>query len=162
MATEDNYLVELMNRVVAIQLESLADYDIAAKPFFFWWQEDPPYMINRLGRNEPTGVSEDMNTDVYFVQMRLIVGHLTEGVPGEMDERFYTFVPLLQNKFARNKQLISALYPNEMDILSPLGASIVSFTGLTVFYPNLGFKTHHIGCEWTLRCPFTISIEQEY
>lgn len=163
MATENDYLNELMDRVVALQLEALTGYNVAAKPFFFWWQETFPYFINRLGRNEPQGIAEDMNTDVYFVQMRMVVGHLNEGMPGDVDDKYLTYVPLVTNKFARNVQLNSAgTYQAPMDILSPLGARIIAFTGLTVFFPNLGFKTTHIGCEWTLRCPFTITTNQEY
>lgn len=160
MATEDEYLNELMARITAIQLEALADYEIAAKPFFFWWQEDPPYMINRLGRNEPTDVSEDIDVDTYFVQMRLVIGHITEGVPGELDEKGNAYVPLIQNKFKRNPRLTSTEYSTPMNVMT--GARIISFTGFTVFAPNLGFPTIHVGYEWTLRCPFAIYIDEEY
>jgi hypothetical protein len=162
MATESDYLDELFARVVAMQLEALSAYNVSAKPFFFWWQETFPYFTNRLAEDNLDGIAEDYQTDSYIVRMRLVVGHLTEGTPGTLDDNLRTYIPLVNRKFHRNVMLTSAgAYAAPMDILNPLGARLVGVTGLLIFQ-NAGFAHQQIGCEWTLRCPFTIYTDQEF
>lgn len=162
MATESDYLDELFARVVAMQLEALTAYNVAAKPFFFWWQETFPYFTNRLDEDSLEGTAEDLQTDTYIVRMRLVVGHLSEGTPGILDDKLRTYIPLVNRKFHRNVMLTSAgTYSQPMDILDPTGARLVGVTGLRIFQ-NAGFEVTQIGCEWTLRCPFTIFTDQEY
>lgn len=161
MATESDYLDELFARILALAIEALTTYSATGQPFFFWWQETFPYFTLRLDEDTPDGIAEDMQTDTYSVRLRLVVGHITEGTPGILDDNLRNYIPLVNRKFHKNVMLTSASYTDEMDILDPEGARITQVTGLRIFQ-NAGFSVTQVGCEWAIRCPFTIDITQEY
>ena len=167
VTTVTNYLTETLERLAAMEKEALTDagYLCDTKPFFFWQQEAFPYFTNRLGADDPTGITEgyqqDMEQEVYTVRVRLVIAHITQDVPGEPEGLLYDYIPLVNNFIRNHPWLQSTAFPTGMDILDPIGVSIESNTGLMIFN-NAGFKSNQVGCEWALRVPFIIPIEQEY
>lgn len=167
VTTVSNYLTEALDRLVLMEKEALADagYHPDAYPYFFAWNAGFPYFTNRVDEDVNTGATEGATQEweehVHTVRVRLVIAHITEGVPGTPEGLLYVYMPLVTNFFVNHPLLQSAAEPTPMDILSPEGMTVERPTGLRIF-TNAGFKSNQVGCEWPLRLPFIIPIEREY
>jgi hypothetical protein len=162
-----NYLTEALTRLAAMEKEALTDagYTPDAVPYFFHTQENFPYFTNRVDEDTNTGATEgateEWEAHDHTVRARLVIAHLTEGVPGTPEGLLYVYMPLVTNFLVNHPLLQSAAYPTAMDILSPRGMTVERPTGFRIFN-NAGFKVYQVGCEWPLRLPFNIPITEEY
>ena len=163
-----SYLTEILDRVVAIQLEAFTALSVTADavPYFFYTGEAFPYVTNRINDIGVEGYipgqeAEDIDQNNVFVTMRLIVGHITSGVDGERESDLYEFLPTLKTYFQEREMLQSAAYPLEMDGLLG-GARIVPTGGGLRAFQNAGIPVIQVGAELTLRVPCIEGIEQFY
>lgn len=153
---------ETLDRAAAIQIEAMASISIAADavPYFFHWQESGIYFTNRVG-----GVvvnddgSEDFDLPTYDIVMRMIVGFITDGFVGDMDDKLYTYIPLIINYFNERQWLQSAAYPTAQNAL--VRARVTACTGWQR-WQNAGVSGSLVGAEFTLTCEYNETIEQAY
>lgn len=153
---------ELMDRVAALEIEALNSISVAvdAVDRFFYTQGSYPYFVNRLGTIAVDDDGEDLDVYVVEVRMRLIIGHLTEGYDGEIENVLQQYIPVVIEWFNERELLQSAAYPLALDDLDG-GARVTGCLGFAVFQQS-GIGTAQVGTEFTLRCPFREYIEQAY
>jgi hypothetical protein len=156
----------LMDRVAALEIEALAaltpTVDANAVDRFFHVQATYPFFVNRLGAITVDDDSEDLDVYVVNVQMRLLIGKITEGYEGEVENRLQVYIPQIITYFNERELLQSMTYADALDDISPSGVCrIVACTGFAVFQQS-GVGTSLVGAEFTLRCELKESIEQVY
>lgn len=160
-----SYETELLNRVVALELEAMASVGIKAdaKPYFFHTNEGFPYFTNRIASNlisDDLSEVEDINKPL--VIMRLIVGHLTEGYKGQPESKLYEYGPLVKS-YIQNRsdflQCATAPYNTRMDGLRY--CKIIDAGGFRIFEDS-GIGARQVGRELQLQCEFDEFIEQVY
>ena len=163
-----SYLTEILDRVVAIQLEAMTAQGVTADaaPYFFYTGEGFPYFSNRINDIGVSGYidgqeAEDIDQNTVFVVMRFVVGHLTSGVRGERESDLYEYIPGIKTYFQEREMLQSAAYPVEMVGLLG-GARIVPSGGALRVFQNAGIPVIQVGTELTLRVPCIEGIEQFY
>lgn len=161
-----SYLTDLLDRCAALQIEAMASISVTAdaKPYFFHQQETFPYFTNRINDIPITGYGtgeEDENEDQNTVDiiMRLVIGHITSGFPGERESELYTYLPVVKSYFQQREMLQSVAYPTEMTNM--FYVRVVNGGGLRAF-ENAGISTIQVGAEITLRCFCVEPITQVY
>lgn len=152
----DSYLTDLMKRIVACDKEAMAGVTgFVSVPYFPYEQEAFPYMSNRLGAKAlVTDSPEDMFQYVRTVTKRLVIGHITEGFKGQIQEKLTQWIPLFEDYYRDNDELVSALFSAYPTYLTAQGVILSPDTGLS-FYNNtgLGSTTIQVGTEFTLQVP---------
>lgn len=159
------YETELLNRVVALELEAMASINVRcdAKGFFYWTQESFPYFTNRIASN---GVADD-GSEVFdinrpLVIMRLIVGHITEGYKGEPESKLYEWGPIVKAYIQNRSDFLecaNAPYNTRMDGLRY--CKVIDNGGFRIFEDS-GLGTKQVGRELQLQCEFVEVLEQVY
>lgn len=154
------YLTELLDRVVAMQLEAMASISVNAdaRPMFWHWQEGFPYFTNRIADNpisDDGSQDEDLNQPVLI--MRFVVAHITSGYKGENERNLYEWLPVIKTWFNEHMWLTSVAYPARMDNLQ--SARIVNNGGIRA-YENAGIPVIQVGAELQLACIFPEYIVQ--
>lgn len=154
---------ELMDRVAALETEALAALSPSvvanAVDRFFHVQPTYPYFVNRLGAMTIDDDSEDLDVYAVIVKMRLIIGHVTEGYEGEVENRLQLYIPQVITYFNERELLQSGTYTAALDDLTR--ARIVACTGFAVFQQS-GIGSQLVGAEFDLRCELEESITQAY
>ena len=154
-------MVELMDRVAALETEALAalspSVSANAVDRFFHTQAAYPYFVNRLGAISIDADSEDFDVYTVNVQMRLLIGHITEGYEGEVENRLQLYIPQVITYFNEHEELQSATYTAALVDLDR--ARVVACTGFAVFQQS-GISTSLVGAEFTLQCQLTEQITQ--
>jgi hypothetical protein len=160
------YLTELLNRVVALQIEAMASLTPAvaadAKPRFYYTSEAFPYFTNRIVDtpiSDDGSQDEDVNSPVLV--MRLVVAHLTSGYHGEPEARLYEWLPHIKTYFNRRMWLQTASGPYAARMENLQSARVINGGGLRVF-ENAGINAMQVGAEIQLQCIFDEFIEQVY
>lgn len=156
----------LMDRIAALETEALAalspSVEANAVDRFFHVQATYPFFVNRLGAITVDDDSEDFDVYTVNVQMRLLIGHLTEGYNGEVENRLQLYIPQIISYFNSRELLQSATYTEALDDLGLNGrARITACTGFAVFQ-NSGVGTQLVGAEFTLQCELTEELTQAY
>lgn len=157
-----SYLNELLERLVAIEVEALASIGVTAdaKPYFYHIQGAFPYFTNRvvdIPISDDGSQDEDVNSPV--IVARLVLAHATEGYKGEPEDRLYEWLPVIKTYINQRMWLQSAAFPNRMDNLQ--SARVVNNGGLRVFQ-NEGINATQIGAEIQIACILDEYIQQIY
>lgn len=158
-----SYLTELLNRVVALQIEAMAaltpPVTADAKPRFYYTSESFPYFTNRIVDtpiSDDGSQDEDVNSPVLV--MRLVVAHLTSGYKGENEARLYEWLPHIKTYIQERTQwLQSAAYPAKMNGL--MEARVINGGGLRVF-ENAGINAMQVGAEIQMQFRVYEAIDQ--
>ena len=158
------YETELLNRLVALEIEAMASIDVRAdaKPYALHVQESFPYFTNRIQSNPVSDDgSEDLDLNNPLAVIRLVVGHVTEGYKGEPESKLYEWGPVVKTYIQRRMWLQTAtgVYSVRMDNLQ--SARVTDNGGFRIF-DNSGLGVNQVGREFQVQCIFTESIEQVY
>ena len=153
----------MMDRIAALETEALAALTPAveanAVDRFFHVQATYPFFVNRLGAMTIDDDSEDLDLYVVNVQMRLLIGKITEGYDGEVENRLQLYIPQVIN-YVNSRELMQSLtYPTALEDITR--ARIVACTGFAVFQQQ-GVQTSLVGCEFTLRVELEEQLTQAY
>lgn len=161
-----SYLNTLMKMAVAAELEALLPMGkIDSKPFFFWWQDDFPYITHRLTEDTLVDQSEDQQLRRYVISGRFVSWHVGAGLSGESEELIYAYIPPIETLYTTNHYLLSAVYPNELPEMSPEPLSFKRDTGQRAFdNRGLGIENfpQQLGFEWSLQVDMILDIERRY
>ena len=153
----------IMDRVAALETEALATLSPSvqadAVDRFFHVQATYPFFVNRLGAMTIDGDSEDLDLYVVNVQMRLLIGKLTEGYEGEVENRLQLYIPQVITYMNERELLQSTTYPDALDDITR--ARVVACTGFAVFQQS-GVQASLVGAEFTLRVELEEAITQAY
>ena len=157
MTTDTGFLSDIMDRLAAMEKEALsAFYADADDVGVLDWPDQQtvfPYWTNRVGPYDLTfEYGEDVPTDNFTVLMRLVGGHVGEGYEGEPQSNLHQWILAVMNFFEDRPFLTSASYATDFDFVDPLGALLMSHTGVVVFQ-NAGTLASQLGCEFTLTLP---------
>lgn len=156
-------LGDVLDRLAAIEVLALASLSTPvtadAKPFAIWQQEAFPYFTNRPGTITVENDSHDL--DVYEVEIivRLIVGHITEGVRGEPENKLYDYLPAVMEAINARELLQSPTYTTAL--LGLVSARAVSSGGMSVF-ETAGVQARQVGAQITVVCTFEDDLTQVY
>lgn len=155
---------EILARVSEMQREALTTLvgtQIDSVPYFpYGGQEAFPYWTNRLGTanytQDETGM-DNLHIDRQII-MRLLVGNVTEGYEGELQERLNEFigdfVPYINRQ--GNAMLQTTTYPVPMQYLEqPL--RLVSDSGVVVVQFG-GAGKLQLGIEFVIELNLTIRV----
>lgn len=158
----DTYLTDIMKRVAAMEVEALATLSSNAGIAVRYWpytQDHHPYMTNRLGAMTVSGggtggglYSEDNDEYLHTVLMRLVVGHLTEGYAGDIQDTTYDYIDAIEEYFREHPMLNTdaGSYTTPPSYIGE--ARMTGHTGLVAFIQgNIGQT--EIGVEFTLLIP---------
>jgi hypothetical protein len=122
----------------------------------FWW-------IYLDGTNV-SDLAEDVNTQVWPLVMRYVIGHATEGYDGTLQRSVFKVLPRVTSYFQAHKRLVYQDY--EEDDVTPMespkyldaaNVRIEVASALGAFR-----NTNQVGIELRLRLPFNIQIDEEY
>lgn len=156
-----SYETELLNRMVALELEAMASINVRAdaKPWFIHHQDSFPYFTNRIAANTRTNDgSEVFDSNNPLVIIRFVVAHLTEGVKGQPESKLYEWGPIVSTYIQeRSNWLQSAVYPDRMDDLT--GATVTDNGGFRVF-SDTGIGSLQVGREIAVQCIMSEFIER--
>lgn len=148
-----SYLQDAMDRIVAMQKEAVTTAD--AVPYWPYEQASFPYFTNRLGTMTLNqDMSEDIDIYEHTVLMRYVVGHLTEGYRGDLQDSLYDDIASIETYFREHPHLTTnaGSYTTAPDYLFQV-ARILSHTGVVAFAQG-GVGQIQIGVEFTLSTPF--------
>lgn len=159
-----DYIQDAFSRIEAMQKEAVVslktDIDV-----FFWPEQGEilPYFTNRLGpmATFTDGFDEWIEGYWHTVLMRLVVGHITEGFPGGVQDDAHQYIVLTETYFRTHEMLATdtgTYADNGPTFLLTAGANrflaqLTNHTGLVVF-ANSGIGAQQVGCEFTLRLPY--------
>lgn len=153
---------ELMDRVAALESEALASLSppvtADAVDRFFHTQSTYPYFVNRLGAITIEGDSEDLDVYTINVQMRLLIGHITEGYEGEVENRLQVYIPQVISYFNERQLLQSIAYSDALT--DDIQARIVACTGHMI-WQHSGSGSQLVGAEFTLQVSLTDELTQD-
>jgi len=164
MTTYTNLYTEILARISELEREALSTLvgtQVDSKPYFpYRGQEAYPFWINRLGT--ATYTNDDYGMDMIHITrqviMRLVVGNITEGYDGELQEKFNEFVgdfiPYIHQK--PNAWLQTTSYPTPMQYLDQ-ELRLISDTGVIIFSNN-GVGTLQMGIEFVVELELTIKV----
>ena len=166
---------DIMLRCVAVEKEAMTAYDIEADswPYFRHVQEDYPYFTHRLGTSTYSFDSESIQDRIVTVEIRMFVGHRTEGYAentSEVENRLFSYIEIVRKAYAcrtlgdlpAGAWLISDTYPTEAMFSDPItgneytiqemGVALTSDSGYTEFsQSNIG--TVQLGTRFNLEIP---------
>ena len=160
---------ELLARYAAIEKEAIALVEPAyppcdAFPGWFRTSERFPYWANALSLLSKVASGEDSFGDegaVYDVTLwnKLVIAHPTDGLRGEVDERYQRWLPDLVQYFETTRWLQSVAYPTPMKFLER--ADFVQVRFVPEFPPGpSGVKA--TGFEFQHMCRFNVAVVQRY
>ncbi len=151
------YLTDAMTRIVDMQQECRAN--TTAKPYPFHTQEDVPYWTNNFTEYTPGDYYGSENSQrIYTLEMRYIVGHITDGYKGQPQEQFWADWPIITTFFEERPGLVSTTYPTELAELESGLTDVAASPGL-VRFQNTGLPGgDQVGGLIRLRLTFNISI----
>ena len=159
---------ELLDRFVAIEKEAIAVLTPSAPPcdaFPRWFaaSERFPYWTNALA-SQPKDYGADAFSDEgatypVVVWAKLVIGHVTTGLRGEVDERFLTWLPQLVEYFEARKWLQSAAFDVPMDYLEAADYLDARFVPKGPPAPS-GADT--VCIEFQFQCRFKVTVAQAY
>lgn len=156
-------LENILLRVVAIGKEALLSLTppITAdgKPYLYV-HDRTPYFCTRISSSEMNSESEEINANLYTVELRLIMGKVTEGYDGEIQGKLYRYMPTITAFLQKRIFLQSATYTTRPADL--LGAYYRSCGGLQVWADNSGSGTAQFGTSFLIECQFQQSIDRDY
>lgn len=144
-------LVELMDRVVAMQKEAVQGCD--ASPDWNHTQEAFPYWINRIASMVADPTMETQPIDRYVVLMRFVIGHLTENYLGLDAQIAYQAIPQVLSFFRGHSGFTSLAYPERMDFLIDAQAEITALPNGVAYFQHNGMGGIQFGFEMTLEAP---------
>jgi hypothetical protein len=160
----DSYLLDLMKRVVAMQLEAITPLapDVGVDAVYKWpYQQNRfPYFTNRLGSMpvsgggiDPGQYATDIDLYSHQVLMRLVVAHLTQGIDTDVPNNVYDYIVQVEDYFRTHPQMAtdSGTYSTCPDWILE-DSRISGHTGIAVFTQG-GVGQAQIGCEFTLLIP---------
>lgn len=154
------YLSDALDRITAMEKEVIPGSD--AVKVFIYAQESFPYWTNRVGAFQIVLDSQDLQVITFQILMRLVIGHMTEGYTGELEETLQTtYIPQILTYFAQHVGLQCLSFPGQMQYLDPRGVMILNGTGLAVFQQG-GIGSNQIGAEFSLEVPIKEFIVQAY
>jgi hypothetical protein len=156
----DNLIQEAMNRLSAMVKEAVAsEYTDVDVRFWPYQQEGPfPYFTKRLGgmTRDPSERSEEIDLYTYTILLRMVVGHITEGYTGEIQDNTHVLIGLIED-YLRQHPMMSTDAGTFAEDGGPdylqIQMILESHTGVVVF-ANSGIGAMEIGCEFTLRLPY--------
>jgi|AACY02.2.fsa_nt_gi hypothetical protein len=146
-----SYYEDIMKRIAAMQKQALSALTSDAVDAVHYWphqQESFPYFVNRLGGGDFDRTSTGMAQIQRDVLMRMVVGHMTEGIGGAIAETVYAYMEAVEDFFHQQPRLTSAAYPTSADYVIDQ-PKITGDTGLVAFQ-NAGIETIQVGVEYTL------------
>lgn len=154
---------DILNRVVALgklALSGMSPAVTADGRAYIYAQEGTPYFYALSTGVEDVSESEEISTFVYTIELRLIVGKVTEGYQGEVQEKLYDYIPVVITRIKRATFLQSATYPTHPEDV--LGVEFKSCSGLRVYEDNTGNGTRHFGASFIIECTFEQNIDSDY
>jgi hypothetical protein len=140
---------DILDRLAALQEETIAGCEAFTRDFA--WSETPPYWTNRLGPATYEWNSEDICVETRQVISKLVVGHLTQGYQGEVEDDLYGYVQDWIDKIADKdgEVLVGTTYTTVLDCLYPEApCSLITDTGLEYFIQP-GLQVVQVGVEFT-------------
>lgn len=150
---DDSYLTDLLKRNMACDQEAMISVPgFKSVRVFPYSQEAFPYLINRLGPKTPAPSPEDMYEATRNIIKRLVVGHVTEGFTGQVNDKLADWLVLIEDYYRHNTLLTSADYPDEPEYILSEGVALGPDTGLA-FFMNAGIGVTQIGVELTMQVP---------
>jgi len=156
-------LENILLRIIAVAKESLASLTptvVADGRPYLYAQEETPYFCTRITAQEDTSESMEINSSLYRIELRLIMGKLTQGYDGETQSRLYRYMPTVISFLKQRIWLQSTAYPTRpADLLT---VNYLSCGGLQVWVDNTGDKTPQYGTSFLLECEFKQSIVKDY
>lgn len=159
------YETELLNRMVALELEAMASINVHAdaKPYFFHWQDSFPYFTNRIATSPRNNDgSEDLDFNNPLVIVRLVVAHVTEGFKGEPEEKLYEWGPIVASYIERRSNWLQTSTPPYTTRMDNLRESRVTDNGGFRMFQDSGIGAAQVGREIQVQCIFDEHIEQIY
>jgi hypothetical protein len=150
------YLTNAMTRVCDMQEECVANS--TAVPYPHYTQEDVPYWTNNFAEYTPGEYYGSENYQgIYTLDMRYIIGHITDGYQGQPQEHFWRDWPIIQQFFMVRPGLKSSAYTTELAELESGLTEILASPGL-VRFQNSGIGADQVGGVLRLRLTFNVSI----
>lgn len=151
----------ILNRVADIAEAAMTSIGVTADavPYFLHTQEAFPYFTVRISGVDVDSDSEEYDTELVTVTLRIIVAHATQGYVGEPETALYTYMPTLREYFNARQFLQSATYTTALTHL--IQARMTSSTGLRIF-ENSGLAALQVGAEFNIECQFEIELAQAY
>jgi hypothetical protein len=123
----------------------VAKYVNLKPPVPIWW-------IYPGSTNTRERVAAQMNRQVYPVALRLILGVVGSNYDGRLEEKLWVIMPTVINYFDMRRGLIITAGQKVPKYLDVDGVAIEQTSPYGVFDNN-----SHIGIEFTLTLPFTVS-----
>lgn len=150
------YLEDALTRIIAMQTEVISGS--TAVNHQFWWQESFPYWTNKVSVDEP-GIFDGLENDqiIVTVEMRYIIGHLTEGFYGQPIAQAYADWPVIRKYFSERSGLQSANYARPLTGLDPEETQLQAGDMIAIF-DNSGIGAKQVGCPFRLRLVFNEGI----
>lgn len=154
MTIDTTYLQQAINRAADMIRQAVPNSEVITyiDPNLttpFWWVY--------LDRLTPDEQAYAITGEVWPVNMRYVVGYVTEGFDGEKQQTVYTALPAVKNYFDTHKRLIYADNQATIPYLNPHKLRIDVGSNFGLFSAD-----KHIGIELRLLLPFKIENEQEY
>lgn len=139
------------------QLEELAVPQSSAYPMFWYSQDVFPYWINRVGPGDFEVSGTRNSLDIYKVIARLVIGHLTEGYDGELEETLWSHIPRVLQTFRERPFLQSPKYSSAQKGLESVGVTLSQGYDIFRDTPDL-----HIGCEFTIDLTYSTTFTERF
>lgn len=154
MTFDPTYLQQAIDRAAAMIKQAVPNSQVVTyiDPNLttpFWWVY--------LDRLQPDEQAYGLTGEIWPVNMRYVVGYVTEGFDGVKQRSVYTALPTVKNYFDTHKRLIYADGQASIPYLNPAKLRIDVASNFGLFSAD-----KHIGIELRLLLPFKIEIEQEY
>lgn len=157
MSNEMYDLAEAMVRLLAMEKEAVSGS--GGVDYWPYWENQPPYWMNRIRSMEADPLSVEFVIDRYSVGAILVIDHMTAGYVGEIYARAYsTYIPDVIAFFDNHPLLTSTAYPAKMDWMfndrDTRGAHITGMPGGTRTVLNTGAgATPQVYLEFTVSIP---------
>lgn len=161
MASPD--LTELKKRICEVVKEAVLSeltLTVAAVHYFTYTQNSGVYFTTRIAGDEIGFDSNEIDTDVYTVILRCVIGHVGEGYEGQTEEVLDDIIPVVKTAINQNEGLQSAAYPDEMaHLLTGADRRMRSHSGFRVFEDSGLLGTRQIGTEFVINCQFNLVLD---
>lgn len=158
MTTYD--LGDIMARLPVMQVAALAAMvsPITADAVDYWpyQQEAFPYFWNRIASMSREAIAGDTEVHTYFIDMAMVIGHLTEGYQGETSQAAYARIPAVLDFFRLHRDLADgSTYTTAPDFLwiEQGGALISGIPNGTRTLANSGLGVSQVAIVFTLEVP---------
>ena len=148
----DNVYTDITKRAMTLQKKAIPGAEVY--PYFMTNDARFPYWTNRIGAATTEFNSEDYFDEERPISMRLVIGHITSGYVGELDDVLGGYIDNVYTVFLDlNAQMLidGTTYTEAPTYLQPLGTDLTGGdTGLAFFEAPWMGLVMEVGVEFTL------------